>query len=167
MVEVKKMSWRRLAIGFFADLDQLEAVREELLELGFDPADLCVAGRASLLASVAPGMRKNCVAWNGPDKRSDAIKSFVRAKRNQAVLCGSPLIIETLTGIASSSPAVAMGHHGLPSALRECLGDQVSHGGLALLIDCRTSAQQDQGCRCLLRHSSQSVQTLEFQAAAE
>lgn len=161
------MTWRRLAIGFFEERDQLNAVRAELQELGFRPADLCVAGPASLVGRAPLGANEACASWDALDMRSDCLGSLGGVDTSHVVLCGSARIIETLTKTATPGPVDAMGRHSQPEELRERLGKRVSCGALVLLIDCGTSELQDQSCRCLLRHSSQSVQTLEFQAAAE
>lgn len=161
------MSWHRLAIGFFEERDQLNAVRAELLDLGFRPADLCVAGPASLVGRPPLGANEACAPWSDLDMRSDGIGSRGGVDTSHVVLCGSARIIEMLTKTATPGPMDAMGRHSQPGELRERLGNRVSRGALVLLIDCQTSERQDQSCRCLLRHSSQAVQTLEFQAAAE
>jgi hypothetical protein len=145
----------RFAVGVFEDAARLRKAVDELIDLGLDPRELCVAGNRAAIE------RGNADGWAGAPYVPE-LKQLHNNANVMAVLAGGSL------GDADSPAVSALrdGGHSSPtapgaevwSAISECL----RKGALLLMAKLPSAALQDQAVRTLLRHSHHPVHAEEF-----
>jgi hypothetical protein len=147
----------RFAVGIFNDLARLRKAVDDLIDLGLDPRDLCLAG------SRAAVERGNAKEWAGASRTLE-VKPLHHHGNVLAMLAGggsswdvdSPVVKALKEGGRGSSPPA-------PGAeVWSAIGDNLREGALLLMAKLPSAALQDQAVRALLRHSHHPVHAEEF-----
>jgi hypothetical protein len=147
----------RFAVGVFEDVARLRSAVDDLIDLGLDPRDLCLAG------SRAAVERGNARQWAGPSQALE-VKPLHNQPTVLAVLAGggsswdvdSPVVDALREGGCGCSPPA-------PGAeVWSAIGDNLRKGALLLMAQLPSAALQDQAVRALLRHSRHPVHAEEF-----